>query len=180
WRVERKTRKKRSRRMSTLAGCTHAGSNGSMPIRPDTTAARMSRSDRTTTLEYGGVTTREREHGAAQLGPRADDHVRAVETLARVTPGHLHRAHFRAARHLDVGRCVPDHDAGARPHAELLRGGERELGCGLVPGDGVAAEVGVDLVLDAQPAQDPLAIRGALFGHRSLHEACVDIHATRH
>src|SRR2546429_82871 len=134
--------------MSTLAGCTHAGSNGSMPIRPDTTAARMSRSDRTTTLEYGGVGTRKREHGAAKLGPRAHHDVRATQTFSRITPGHLHRTHARGAGHLDVGRRIADHDTGARRHAEPLGGGEREIRSRLVLRDGVAAEIRVDLVLD--------------------------------
>src|SRR6267378_2953648 len=41
--------------MSIDAGCTHFGSNGSIPMRPASIAARMSRSERTTTTEYAGL-----------------------------------------------------------------------------------------------------------------------------
>src|SRR5437762_1262446 len=70
-RLERKTRKRWSRRMSTDAGCTHFGSNGSIPMRPVSIAARMSRSESTTTPEYGGLGPAQREHGGAQLAPGA-------------------------------------------------------------------------------------------------------------
>ena len=49
--------------MSTEAGWTHLGSNGSIPIRPASIAARMSRSERTTAIEYAGVRSSQREHG---------------------------------------------------------------------------------------------------------------------
>src|SRR5881628_1859321 len=126
--LERNTRKNRSRRMSTDAGCTHVGSNGSMPIRPDAMAARMSRSDRTTTAKYGLRGARHREHGAPQLWPRAHEQVRVRQLRLREAPGDLDRAHSRGARHIDVRWRVADDNAVVGPHAQSLRREEREVG----------------------------------------------------
>src|SRR6185503_13537681 len=139
-----------------------------MPMRPDATAARMSRSDRTTTAKYGLLSVREREHRAAQPGPGAGDVARGLESRARVAPGHLDRAHPRGARHVDVRGRVADDDGLRGAHAETRRSREREIGRGLVLLDRVPTEVGVDLVLDAQPAQDALAVLGTLPRDRRL------------
>src|SRR5581483_7419789 len=179
-RLERKTRKKRSRRMSTLAGCTQSGSNGSMPMRPDATAARISRSERTTTTEYGVVESGKPEHGAPELRPGAHEPVRPGERRLRVAPPDLQRAHPGGARHLDVRGRVAHDGAGRGQHAEALRRREREIGRGLVPGHGVAPQIGVDLAPDAQPAQDPLAVRRALAGDRGLQQARPMERAQRH
>src|SRR3989442_4733871 len=66
-RLERNTRKRWSRRMSTEAGWTHFGSNGSIPIRPASIAARMSRSERTTAtrVRRGSVQSARPPHLAA-------------------------------------------------------------------------------------------------------------------
>src|SRR5207237_102379 len=53
WRLERKTRKRWSSRMSIDAGWTQRSSKGSRPMRPWAMAARISRSERTTASEYG-------------------------------------------------------------------------------------------------------------------------------
>src|SRR5690349_1867528 len=99
--------------MSSDAGWTHEGSNGSMPMRPAAMAARMSRSDRTTTTQYGRslrelnggpCPRRERQHRASQLGPGADEDVGTREALTRIAPRDLDGAHARGARHLDVRR----------------------------------------------------------------------------
>src|SRR5216684_387998 len=113
--LERNTRKKRSSRISIDAGCTQLGSNGSIPMRPDATAARISRSDRTTTAKYGLVTTGEIEHGTTELGPRAHEPLRTGKLRLREAPRDLHRARARRARHVDVrGRVADDHAFGRR------------------------------------------------------------------
>src|SRR5438477_10323816 len=66
WRLERKTRKRWSRRISIEAGWTHFGSNGSIPMRPASIAARMSRSERTTATEYAGLRPYRPAHGVAE------------------------------------------------------------------------------------------------------------------
>src|SRR5438874_5389336 len=73
WRLERKTRKRWSRRISIEAGWTHFGSNGSIPMRPASIAARMSRSERTTATEYAGLRPYRRAHGVAELAPGAHE-----------------------------------------------------------------------------------------------------------
>src|SRR6266850_4890186 len=161
-RLERNTRKKRSSRISTDAGCTQVRSNGSMPMRPAAMAARMSRSDRTTTAKYGLVAPREREHGATQLGPRAHHVLRAGKKLLRETPCHLQGARAGRASHFDVRRRVSNDDALRRRDRKALRREEHKIGRGLVSHDRIAAEVDLDLVFDAQPAKDPLAIRRTL------------------
>src|SRR5687768_7070516 len=94
-----------------LAGCTPAGSKGSIPMRPETIAARMSRSESTTAAKYGVGAAREVENGRAQIRPRADDVVRAERGLARETPENLNRVCARGPAHRDVGVRVADHDA---------------------------------------------------------------------
>src|SRR2546427_6879242 len=56
--------------MSTDAGCTQRGSNGSMPTRPPAIAARISRSDRTTeaSMERAGLAA-----AAARAGGGLDE-----------------------------------------------------------------------------------------------------------
>src|SRR5438132_6090727 len=70
-RLDRKTRKRWSRRMSTEAGCTHFGSNGSIPIRPAAIAARMSRSERTTGARVCGAEDPPRLRAAPLLAATA-------------------------------------------------------------------------------------------------------------
>src|SRR2546428_6043102 len=118
WRLERKTRKKRSRRMSTLAGWTQDGSKGSMPIRPDAIAARMSRSESTTVAKYGLGRARERADRLAQVGPRGDDIVGTVDAVPRETPEDLDGARARGLPHADVRVRVTDHDALLRRAAQ--------------------------------------------------------------
>src|SRR5688500_11078855 len=97
--------------MSMLAGCTPAGSKGSMPMRPDAIAARMSRSESTTAAKYGVGAPRERKDRGAQIPPRRDDIVRAQRGLAGETPEDLDRVRARRSAHSDVGIRVADHDA---------------------------------------------------------------------
>src|SRR6185503_3563666 len=96
--------------MSIDAGCTHLGSNGSMPIRPASIAARMSRSERTTTTEYAGLPVREREHRAAKLGPRPHALLGIRKRRRRVAPQDLDGVRARGATHRDVRRTVADDD----------------------------------------------------------------------
>src|SRR5437762_13823966 len=109
-RLERNTRKRWSRRMSTDAGCTHFGSNGSIPMRPASMAARMSRSERTTTPEYAGLGPGQREHGGAQLAPGAHALVGVRQRRTREAPEDLNGVRARRLAHRDVGGAVADHD----------------------------------------------------------------------
>src|SRR3981081_4409720 len=104
--------------MSTLAGCTHDGSKGSRPMRPDATAARMSRSESTTTAKYGLGAAGEREHAFAQIRPRRDDVVRSVDAFAREAPQHLDRARAGGLPHRDIPVGIADDDALRPPPAE--------------------------------------------------------------
>src|SRR6185503_3200703 len=132
--LDRKTRKKRSRRMSMLAGCTQDGSKGSMPMRPDAIAARMSRSESTTAAKYAVAAARQREDRLAQLRPRRDDVIRAIDTFAREAPEHLDRVRARGFAHRDVRVGVADDDALARlasePFHRVLREVRRRLRLG--------------------------------------------------
>src|SRR6266571_1134881 len=132
--LERNTRKKRSSRMSTDAGCTQLGSNGSRPMRPDEMAARMSRSDRTTTAKYGVARAGEREHDAPQLGPRAHEAFRAGQTRLRETPRDLHAARAGRPRHVDVRACIADDDAFGGRDRKTLGREQHEIRRGLVAG----------------------------------------------
>src|SRR5256886_7715657 len=71
WRLDRNTRNRWSRRISIDAGWMHFGSNGSIPMRPASIAARMSRSERTTTTEYAGLRRTQCQHRDPQLAPGA-------------------------------------------------------------------------------------------------------------
>src|SRR6267378_3774593 len=89
-RLERNTRKRWSRRMSTDAG--------------------MSRSERTTTTEYAGLRRTEREHGGAQLTPRTHAPVGLGQRRTREPPEDLDGVRAGRLPHGDVGRAVADHD----------------------------------------------------------------------
>src|SRR5438309_10807984 len=117
--------------MSTLAGWTQDGSKGSMPIRPDAIAARMSRSESTTVAKYGLGSSREREDGFAQVGPGGDHVVGAVDPLAREAPQDLDRARARCLSHRDVRVRVSDDDALLRRAAQALHRVLREIRRGL-------------------------------------------------
>src|SRR6266850_1425878 len=110
WRLERNTRKRWSRRMSTDAGCTHFGSNGSIPMRPASIAARMSRSERTTTTEYAGLRPTQREHRGAQLAPRTHAAVGVRQRRTREPPEDLDGVRAGRLPHGEIGRAVADHD----------------------------------------------------------------------
>src|SRR3989442_2937026 len=171
WRLERKTRKKRSRRMSTLAGWTQDGSKGSMPIRPDAIAARMSRSESTTVAKYGLGRARQREDRFAQIGPRGDHIVCTVDAVPRETPQDLDGARARGLPHCDVRVRVPDHDALLRRATQALHRVLGEIRRRLRSRDRIAAEVNGDLTRDAEATQDPLAVRGALARDGGLEQA---------
>src|SRR5258706_3832959 len=171
WRLERNTRKKRSRRISMLAGCTQDGSNGSMPMRPDAIAARMSRSESTTAAKYGVGTAREREHGLAQLRPCRDDVVRTIDAFAGEPPEDLDRARARRVPHRDVGIRVAHDHALLRPAAKPLHRVLREVWRRLRQRHRITAEIDVDLARDAKATQDALAVRGAFPGDRGLEQS---------
>src|SRR3982074_2303671 len=137
--------------MSTLVGCTHDGSKGSRPMRPDATAARMSRSESTTTAKYGLGAARAREHAFAQIRPRRDDVVRSVDAFAREAPQHLDRARAGGLPHRDIRVGIADDDALGRHAAETRHRMFREIRRGLRTRHRVAAEIYVDLARDAQP-----------------------------
>src|SRR2546428_4566222 len=96
--------------MSTDAGCTHFGSKGSIPMRPASIAARMSRSERTTTTEYAGLEPAQREHGATQLAPRAHGAFGTWQWRTREAPEHLDGVRSRGLTHREIGGAVTDHD----------------------------------------------------------------------
>src|SRR6266542_2377999 len=168
WRLERKTRKNRSRRMSTLAGCTQDGSKGSMPMRPDAIAARMSRSESTTAAKYGVAAAREREDRLAQFRPCTDDMVGALDASAREPPEDLDRARPGGPSHRDVRVRIADDDAFVRLALEARHRVLREVRRRLRPRHRIAAQVHVDLARDAEATQDALAVRGALAGDGRL------------
>src|SRR5688500_4420688 len=146
--------------MSMLAGCTPAGSKGSMPMRPDAIAARMSRSESTTAGKYGVGAAREREDRCPQIGPRGDDIVGAVDALTREAPEDLDRARARGLAHRDVGVRVPDDDALRRSAPQARHRVLGEIRRRLGSRDGVATKVDIDLFCDTQSAENALAVRG--------------------
>src|SRR4029079_19554849 len=97
-----------------LAGCTQAGSKGSMPMRPEAIAARISRSESTTAAKYGVAAAREREDRVAQLRPPGDDVISSVNAFTREAPEHLDRVRARGLSHRDVCVRVPDDHTFAR------------------------------------------------------------------
>src|SRR5438128_5233462 len=148
--------------MSIDAGCTHFGSNGSTPMRPESIAARMSRSERTTTIEYAGLRPTKREHGAAQLTPCAHAAFGVRQRRTREAPQDLDGVRARRPAHREIGRAVTDHDGFFGGDAEPAHRVPRQVGRGLGARRRIAAEVDVDVLPDAEPAQDPLAISGPL------------------
>src|ERR1700687_3286244 len=154
--------------MSSDAGWMQPGSNGSVPMRPPSMAARMSRSDRTTTAKYAVRTTREREDHATKLGPRAHDVIRTVEPCGRPAPRDLDRARPGGDGHADGGRRVSDHDALLRGRADPFHRRECQVWRRLGMAYGIATEVGLDLTGHPQPPQDALAIRRAVADLKSV------------
>src|SRR5258706_1883885 len=96
--------------MSTDAGWTHFGSKGSMPIRPASIAARMSRSERTTTTEYAGLRRTQRAHGGAQLAPCPHAVFGVRQPRTREAPQHLDGVRARGLPHRQIGPAVADHN----------------------------------------------------------------------
>src|SRR2546425_11131751 len=133
-----------------------------MPIRPDAIAARISRSESTTVAKYGLGRAREREDRFAQIGPRGDDIIGAVDAVPRETPEDLDGARARGLPHADVRVRVPDHDALPRRAAQALHRVPGEIRRRLRSRDRIAAKVVIDLTRDAEATQDALAVRGAL------------------
>src|SRR5688500_18511108 len=153
-----------------LAGCTPAGSKGSMPMRPDAIAARMSRSESTTAAKYGVGAAREREDLRTQIRPRADNIVGTVDSFARAPPQDLDRLRASRLPHRDVGVRVADDDTFLGATAKARHRVQGQIGRGLGSRDGVAAEVDVYLIGDAQSAEDALAVRGTLARDRGLQQ----------
>src|SRR5580765_1755652 len=131
--------------MSIDAGCTHFGSNGSIPMRPASMAARMSRSERTTTTEYAGLRATQRAHRGAQLAPRADTVLGVGQGRSREAPEDLDRVSARGLPHREIRGAVADHDGFARCDAETAHGVEREVRRGLRSRRRVATEIGIDV-----------------------------------
>src|SRR5688572_27051754 len=109
--------------MSTEAGCTHFGSKGSIPMRPASIAARMSRSDKTTATEYAGLRAGQRANGAAQLAPCAHAAFGIRHRRAGEAPEDLDGMRARHPTHRKVGDAVADHDGflGCRGRAGFAR-----------------------------------------------------------
>src|SRR5437773_2268817 len=107
-RLERNSRKRWTSRLSIEAGWTHFGSNGSIPMRPASIAARMSRSERTTATEYAGLRPYQRAHGVAELAPGAHAPIGVRQRRAREPPKDLDGVRAGGFAHRDVGRAVPD------------------------------------------------------------------------
>src|SRR5438105_5617820 len=170
WRLERNTRKRWSRRISTDAGWTHFGSNGSIPMRPASIAARMSRSERTTATEYAGLRPYQRAHGVAELAPGAHAAIGVRQGRPREPPQHLDGVRAGGFAHRDVGCAVADHDGLVWRDTEASHGVLREVRRRLRARSRIAAEVHLDVLLDAEAAQDPLAVSGPLTGDRRLQE----------
>src|SRR5919197_6484553 len=94
--------------MSTEAGCTHLGSKGSMPIRPASIAARMSRSESTTATEYAALRAPQFADGDAEFTPGAHAPLGVGQGHAREAPEHLDRVRARGPSHRDIRRAVAD------------------------------------------------------------------------
>src|SRR2546430_9407127 len=154
--------------MSIDAGWTHLGSKGSVPMRPASIAARISRSERTTTTEYAGLRRAQREHGVAQFAPRAHAVVGVRQRRTGVAPEHLDGVRPRGLAHREISGAVADHHGFRGGDSETAHRVLRQVRCGLRARDGIATEVDVDVLLDAQPAQDPLAVSRALTRDRRL------------
>src|SRR5438874_8117013 len=168
WRLERKTRKRWSRRMSTDAGWTHFGSNGSIPMRPASIAARISRSERTTATEYAGLRPAQCAHRVAELAPRAHGPVGIGQRRPREAPQHLDGVRACRLAHRKIRSAVADHDRFVRRDAETAHGVLREVRGRLRPWHRIAPEINVDILLYPETAQDPLAVSGPLAGDRRL------------
>src|SRR6267142_5634385 len=144
WRLERKTRKRWSRRISIEAGWTHFGSKGSIPMRPLSIAARMSRSERTTPTEYG-LRAGQRAHRIAQLAPRANAVFGVGQRGTREPPEDLDGVRARGSTHREVGRAIADHDGSIGRDAEPSHRELREVGRRLGARRRIATEIDVDV-----------------------------------
>src|SRR5437868_5013709 len=170
WRLERNTRIRWSRRMSTDAGWTHFGSNGSIPMRPASIAARMSRSERTTPTEYAGLGPTKYAHRLAELAPRARGPLGVRPRRTREAPQHLDGVRAGGLAHREIRRAVADYDRFMRRDPETAHGLAREIRGRLRPRHRIAPEINVDVLLDPEAAQDPLAVRCPLAGDRRLQQ----------
>src|SRR5438552_13176681 len=154
--------------MSTEAGWTHFGSNGSIPMRPASIAARMSRSERTTATEYAGLGPTQRAHGVAELAPRAHGPLGVRQQRTREAPQHLDGVRAGGLSHRDVGCAVADHDGLVWRDTEASHGVLGEVRRRLRARSRIAAEVHVDVLLDPEAAQDPLAVGRPFTGDSRL------------
>src|SRR5438309_11286604 len=145
WRLDRNTRNRWSRRISIDAGWMHFGSNGSIPMRPASIAARMSRSERTTSTEYAGLRRAQRAHRIAELAPGADGAVRVGQRRSREPPEDLDGVRTRGPTHREIGGAVADHHGLIRGYAETAHGVLRQIGRGLRTRGRIPAEVDVDV-----------------------------------
>src|SRR5256885_3303668 len=170
WRLDRNTRNRWSRRISIDAGWMHFGSNGSIPMRPASIAARMSRSERTTSTEYAGLRRAQPAHRTAELAPGADGPVGVGQRRSREPPEDLDGVRTRGPTHREIGGAVTDHDGLIRGYAETAHGVPRQIRRGLRTRGRIPAEVDVDVLLDAEPAKDPFAVGGALARDRRLQQ----------
>src|SRR6266700_3252187 len=108
-----KTRNCESTCRSTDDGCTHAGSNGSIVMRPDSMCARMSRSDRIIRAMLPGVRNLdpavERLQGVALIDrPSGRRHPFGQ---IRGEPGDLERGPCVQQHHVAAGPYLPAEDA---------------------------------------------------------------------
>src|SRR4051812_650404 len=95
-----------------------------MPIRPEAIAARISRSDRTTSAKYDRrarcAGAGELEHDAAKRRPRPHEMLRALQSRAAPSPPDLDRVRAGGDGHADVSRRISDDRAFARRDVQSL------------------------------------------------------------
>jgi len=90
----------------------------------------------------------------------------------RVAPEHLDGVRPRGLAHREISGAVADHHAFRRGDSETAHRVLSQVRCGLRARDRIATEVDVDVLLDAEPPQDPLAVRRALTRDRRLEQSC--------
>src|SRR6266480_2196538 len=139
-------------------------------MRPASIAARMSRSERTTATEYAGLRLDQRAHRGAELAPGANGLIGVRQWRTREAPEDLDAVRAGGLPHRDVGRAVADHHRFMRRDAETAHGVLREVRRGLRARRRIAPEIDVDVLLDPEAAEDPLAVVRALACDRRLQQ----------